>query len=744
MLSPDTIGTDLIHRGQEVIIHLSCKDWNRNALQSRAWKLSSEGFHNVLALSGDYPITGYEGAAAPVFDTDSVGLLRMLEDMNEGTIGTRRGGEPPKRTRFFLGAVVTNHKRHEREVMPQYFKLRKKIENGARFVINQIGYHARKDDELLRWMRLHGLSRPRHRQCLRPLAGRRPRLQLRPDPRRRRHRRALALVEHHAASRRQGQRCSSSISRHARSPSPGASASAAPTSAATSQRPTMTISWIAPTAWHRTTGGRSPARSASPTPTNSTTSRRTRTRASPSDVVSAAYLESRRKRTPTCACRCAIASAGALHAAAFEQDAPLQRRRSQPLRRRRARAAPIGKALHVVERAGKASMFGCRDCGDCSLPDIAYLCPESQCAKNQRNGPCGGTRDGACEVGEKQCIWALAYERLKKYGEEETMLEGPVVIKDNALRGTSAWANAFLGRDHVAKKHESSSSLRRARSDSRRGNAAVPHHRREHPHDPDRPPAGAARRSPTTRGGESILFVDEHGEERTLPIPEEERRTQDYEEGRVKHVRSAVRLAKDGAARTPRPASPTCARWPSGRSSAAPTSSTSTSTRSRTGSPSRSRRWCGSSRTIAPIVPVPLSIDSSNLEIIAAGIEAARELAEPADAQLGLARAHRGARPRGRDRWGRDRDRGRGVRHALEHRGAGRECEPHDRRSRWRRASPPDLLYVDPLVFPISVDGDFGEHCLGAFRELRARYGAGDPPDRRHEQRQLRPPRDGG
>ena len=43
-------------------------------------------------------------------------------------------------------------------------------------------------------------------------------------------------------------------------------------------------------------------------------------------------------------------------------------------------------------------LFGCRDCGDCSLPDIAYVCPESQCAKNQRNGPCGGTRDGLCEV----------------------------------------------------------------------------------------------------------------------------------------------------------------------------------------------------------------------------------------------------------------------------------------------------------------------------------------------------------
>ncbi len=32
------------------------------------------------------------------------------------------------------------------------------------------------------------------------------------------------------------------------------------------------------------------------------------------------------------------------------------------------------------------------------------------------------------------------------------MLDGPVVVKDNALAGTSAWANAFLGRDHRARQ----------------------------------------------------------------------------------------------------------------------------------------------------------------------------------------------------------------------------------------------------------------------------------------------------
>ena len=84
MVAPDALGTDLISRGQEVIIHLACKDWNRNALESRGWQLGSTGFHNVLALSGDYPVTGHRGLAAPVFDIDSVGLLSLFSEMNEG------------------------------------------------------------------------------------------------------------------------------------------------------------------------------------------------------------------------------------------------------------------------------------------------------------------------------------------------------------------------------------------------------------------------------------------------------------------------------------------------------------------------------------------------------------------------------------------------------------------------------------------------------------------------------------
>jgi len=111
------------------------------------------------------------------------------------------------------------------------------------------------------------------------------------------------------------------------------------------------------------------------------------------------------------------------------------------------------KVLRAVELVSKSVLFDCKDCGDCSLPDIAYLCPESQCAKNQRNGPCGGTRDGRCEIdGYGDCIWLRAYERLKYDGKEQTLLTHAPVIQDQGLRGTSAWANNLLGRDHFTRQ----------------------------------------------------------------------------------------------------------------------------------------------------------------------------------------------------------------------------------------------------------------------------------------------------
>src|SRR5512142_2966341 len=91
-LAPMALGKPILYAGKEVVIHLTCKDLNRNGLESEAWLLHSEGFRNVLAMTGDYPTAGTGGAAKPVFDIDSVGLISLLQQMNGGLSATRPGG----------------------------------------------------------------------------------------------------------------------------------------------------------------------------------------------------------------------------------------------------------------------------------------------------------------------------------------------------------------------------------------------------------------------------------------------------------------------------------------------------------------------------------------------------------------------------------------------------------------------------------------------------------------------------
>ncbi|MDD5225105.1 MAG: methylenetetrahydrofolate reductase C-terminal domain-containing protein [bacterium] len=64
----------------------------------------------------------------------------------------------------------------------------------------------------------------------------------------------------------------------------------------------------------------------------------------------------------------------------------------------------------------------CRACGDCVLSETAGICPITICAKSLLNGPCGGTRDGKCEVDkDKDCAWTLIYKRLEETGKLDKM-----------------------------------------------------------------------------------------------------------------------------------------------------------------------------------------------------------------------------------------------------------------------------------------------------------------------------------
>ncbi len=455
MLAPDALGTDLMTRGQEVIIHLACKDWNRNALESRGWQLSSAGFHNVLALSGDYPVMGHRGLAAPVFDIDSVGLLSLFSEMNDGLRDERRPDTRLTETDFFLGCVVTNHKRYEREVVPQYQKLHKKAQAGARFVINQAGWDTRKDDELLRWMRYDGLdlyaianvfllSRTAARAFRRGII---PGIVVTDE--------LLAVAERHGASADKGRSFFVELAAKHVAVARGLGFNGVYLGGHMSAE---TFGQILDQAEAFADGWQEAAREIQyPAEEEFYFFERDPDTGLSSDEVSSSYSESKRARRTALRVPFKYRVSRRLHDVVFAPDAPLHGAGRSVYETVERAPRPLRRAAHALEQVAKVPLFGCEDCGDCSLPEIAYVCPESQCAKNQRNGPCGGTRDGLCEVYDTECIWSQAYERLKAYGEEESMLEGPVVVKDNALAGTSAWANTFLGRDHLARQEHAES-----------------------------------------------------------------------------------------------------------------------------------------------------------------------------------------------------------------------------------------------------------------------------------------------
>ena len=61
---------------------------------------------------------------------------------------------------FFPGAVVSPFKATEAEQMLQYYKLKKKIDAGAQFIVTQLGYDARKFHEALLFMKQNGFNVP--------------------------------------------------------------------------------------------------------------------------------------------------------------------------------------------------------------------------------------------------------------------------------------------------------------------------------------------------------------------------------------------------------------------------------------------------------------------------------------------------------------------------------------------------------------------------------------------------------
>ena len=440
-LSPEVLGREIQEMGLDVIVHFSSKDKNRNQMESLLFAWDRLGIRDLLVITGDYPQEGYQGFAKPVFDLDSVHVLDLISRMNRGNYGPDRGRGGIRPTSFLMGVALSPFKKLEAELLMQYAKLHRKAERGADYIITQVGYDARKFHEVILYLRQNGLNLPVLGNVFVPNltvatlmhTGKIPGCIITDA--------LYAEIRREATSQDKGKQ-----SRLLRSAKLLAILKGLGYAGAHLGGPGLTydnIDFLLTTAdsfaenwqelipemnyWH----------------------------------PNGFYLYKKDEQTGLNTCEpapCKEKTAGLqinyrmarlVHNLAFEQKAPLY-----PLCKKICLALEGGgldNTLTHLEHVTKFLLFGCQNCGDCALGELAFVCPQTGCAKYLLNGPCGGSRDGWCEVypGKKRCLYVRIHERLAAHDLPESMGQGFVPPRNWALNNTSSWLNFFRGLDHA-------------------------------------------------------------------------------------------------------------------------------------------------------------------------------------------------------------------------------------------------------------------------------------------------------
>jgi cobalamin-dependent methionine synthase I len=223
-------------------------------------------------------------------------------------------------------------------------------------------------------------------------------------------------------------------------------------------------------------------------------------------------------------------------------------------------------------------------------------------------------------------------------------------------------------------------------------------------------------------GVEAVRYPGPDGENRYLTIPEAIKRTQDYEEGRVKHIKIALQAAlsglEPGASEGLEYLRYLVRRQVEAGADFLDLNVDEVSLRLE--DQKAAMQWLV--RTVQQVCSTPLSVDSSNIEIIQVGLEASNGAA----GRLLLNSASL--------------ERLEALDLAIRHHtqvivtAAGQKGMPQNDEERVANASSMvDAalakgiavrdIYIDALVFPISVDSQFGNHCFQAIRRLREQYG---------------------
>jgi methylenetetrahydrofolate reductase (NADPH) len=144
----------LTRAGYAPVLQVSCRDRNRIAIQGDVLGAAAMGVANVLCLTGDDVSVGDQPEAKPVFDFDSIHLLRTIKIMrDEGRfLSGRKLTVPP---RLFLGAAAN-------PFVPPFewrpLRLAKKVAAGADFIQTQFCFDVPRFRQFMERVRDMGLD----------------------------------------------------------------------------------------------------------------------------------------------------------------------------------------------------------------------------------------------------------------------------------------------------------------------------------------------------------------------------------------------------------------------------------------------------------------------------------------------------------------------------------------------------------------------------------------------------------
>jgi len=134
--------------GIDTILHYTCRDRNLLGIQSDLLGAHALGLRNVLAITGDPPKLGDYPDATAVYDVDSIGLIRIMDNLNHGAdlAGNLMG--PSLAIHVGCGADPSKPDM-EKEVR----RLEEKVKAGAEYIMTQPVYDPKSLERFLSLMK---------------------------------------------------------------------------------------------------------------------------------------------------------------------------------------------------------------------------------------------------------------------------------------------------------------------------------------------------------------------------------------------------------------------------------------------------------------------------------------------------------------------------------------------------------------------------------------------------------------